>query len=126
MVDVRAAMWLRTTGGDDEMKGRSCRSPTPYPSNPSSSARTAFSTTSRKRSVVDMWIPVMGSGTCVMSVMARNFIRDLPCKACQGYHYITLPLLASFSKRRHQPMEVAAAQGRRAILSLIPADECSL
>ena len=32
MVDVRAAMWLRTTGGDDEMKGRSCRSPTPYES----------------------------------------------------------------------------------------------
>ena len=53
MVDVRAAMWLRTTGGDEERKGRSCRSPTPYPSKPSSSAREALSTTSRRRSVVD-------------------------------------------------------------------------
>ena len=44
---VRAAMWLSTTGGEEEMNGRSCRSPTPYPSKPSSSARTALSTTAR-------------------------------------------------------------------------------
>src|SRR6266568_2751154 len=94
MVDVRAAMWLRTTGGDDEMNGRSCRSPTPYPSNPNSSARTAFSTTSYKRSVVDFWIPVMGSGTCVMSVMARNFMRDLPFNAAMRRGCLWLPLPA--------------------------------
>ena len=52
MVRVRAAMWLSTTGGEEEMNGRSWRSPTPNPSKPSSSARTALSTTSRNRSVV--------------------------------------------------------------------------
>ena len=45
-------MWLSTTGGEDEMNGRSCRSPTPKPSKPSSSASRAVSTTSRNRSVV--------------------------------------------------------------------------
>ena len=36
----RVASWLTTVGADDR-NGRSCRSPTPYPSKPSSSARTA-------------------------------------------------------------------------------------
>ena len=39
------------------------------------------STTSRKRSVVDFWTQVTGSGTCVMSVIARNFMRALPFEA---------------------------------------------
>ena len=77
MVDVRAAMWLRMTGGDDEMNGRSCRSPTPYPSKPNSSARAALSTTDRKRSVVEVCIPVIGSGRYGIRVMTRNFIRCL-------------------------------------------------
>ncbi len=44
---VVAAMWLSTTGGEHEMNGRSWRSPTPYPSEPSSSPTTALSTTLR-------------------------------------------------------------------------------
>ena len=78
ILDVRAAMWLRMTGGEDERKGRSWRSPTPYPSKPNSSASTALSTTERKRSVAEGWIPVMGSGPYGMRVMARNFMRGLP------------------------------------------------
>ncbi len=48
-----AAMWLRTTGGEEEMNGRSCRSPTPKPSKPSSSASRAPSMTSRNRAAVE-------------------------------------------------------------------------
>src|ERR1700730_13906736 len=66
-------MWLSTTGGEDEMKGRSWRSPTPNPSKPSSSANTARRTTSSRRSVVDFRLPVRGSGRWVMRVRVRNF-----------------------------------------------------
>ena len=62
MREVSAAMWLSTTGGEEEMNGRSCRSPTPKPSKPSSSASRALSITSRKRSWVDFCTPVTGSG----------------------------------------------------------------
>jgi hypothetical protein len=30
---------------------------------------------------VDFWTPVIGSGTCVMSVIARNFMRVPPFDA---------------------------------------------
>ncbi len=72
--EVSAAMWLSVTGGDEEMNGRSCRSPTPNPSKPSSSASSALPITSRNRSVVDFCRPVTGSGACTISVIARNFM----------------------------------------------------
>src|ERR1700691_3217436 len=78
ITEVRAAMWLSTTDGEDEMKGRSCRSSTPYPSKPSSSASTALSTTSRSRSVVDLTLPVIGSGSRVIRLTAMNFMRSQP------------------------------------------------
>src|SRR5580704_13796518 len=68
-------MWLSSTGGAQEMNGRSCRSATPKPWKPSRSARTAPSTTARSRSVGDVTRPVIGSGRWVMGVMARNFMR---------------------------------------------------
>jgi hypothetical protein len=58
--EVMAAMWLSTTGGEEEMNGRSCRSPTPKPSKPSSSASSALPITSRNRSLVDFCTPLIG------------------------------------------------------------------
>ena len=54
---VSAARWLSTTVGEEEMNGRSCRSPTPKPSKPSSSASRALSMTSRNRSAVETLRP---------------------------------------------------------------------
>lgn len=75
---VIAAMWLSTTGGEDDRNGRSWRSPTPNPSKPSSSASSALETTSRNRSRVGAAAPVTGSALSVITVMARNFTRSLP------------------------------------------------
>jgi hypothetical protein len=71
--DVRAAMLLSTTGGDDEMNGSSWRSPTAKPSKPSCSASTALSTTSRSRSAGLFFSPDTGFGWCAISVSNRNF-----------------------------------------------------
>ena len=54
------------------MNGRSCRSPTPKPSKPSSSASRALPSTSPNRSAVDFCTPVIGSGACTMSVISKN------------------------------------------------------
>ncbi len=59
---VRAAMALSTTGGDEDRKGCSWRSPTANPSYPSCSARTAESTTSCSLAAVPIFSPVTGSG----------------------------------------------------------------
>src|ERR1035441_2907232 len=72
---VRAATWLRTTAGEEEMNGRAFRSPTPNPSKPSSSARSALSRTSRNRSWVDFWPPVTGSAEWTISVMVYSVSR---------------------------------------------------
>src|SRR4051794_19835804 len=76
MRDVLAARAPRITVGDDDSTSPACRSPTAKASSPSSSARTAVSTTRASRSAGATASPVTGWGG--LKTMSSSWKRTSP------------------------------------------------
>ena len=110
ILDVRAAMLLSTTGGDDEMNGSSWRSPTAKPSKPSSSASTALSTTSRSRSAGTLLLTRYG----VRMVRNQRQQQKLQCSSStSGCLVVVTPTTPSGPCRRSgRPTDAAQHEPR--------------